>query len=78
MFRGSVKSTGYPLHSPVSPFTSPLVRLRVPSHFNWSLIINRDRFGGRVVIMLASGTRVRGFKPGRSRWGFLGHQKNGK
>jgi len=23
MFRGSVKSAGYPLHSPVSPFTSP-------------------------------------------------------
>jgi len=23
MFRGSVKDTGYPLHSPVSPFTSP-------------------------------------------------------
>ena len=23
VFRGSVKSTGYPLHSPVSPFTSP-------------------------------------------------------
>ena len=23
MFRGSVKGTGYPLHSPVSPFTSP-------------------------------------------------------
>ena len=37
MFRGSVKSTGYPLHSPVSPFTSPPVRHRVPSHFNWSL-----------------------------------------
>ena len=35
MFRGSVKSTGYPLHSPVSPFTSPPVRHRVPSHFNW-------------------------------------------
>jgi hypothetical protein len=34
MFRGSVKSTGYPLHSPVSP--SP-VRHRVPSRFNWSL-----------------------------------------
>jgi hypothetical protein len=31
-FRGSVKSTGYPLHSPVSP--SPH---RVPSHFNWTL-----------------------------------------
>jgi hypothetical protein len=38
MFRGSVKSTGYPLHSPVSPFTSPPVRRhRAPSHFNWSL-----------------------------------------
>ena len=37
MFRGSVKSTGYPLHSPVSPFISPLVRHRVPSHFNWTL-----------------------------------------
>ena len=37
MFRGSVKSTGYPLHSPVSPFTSPPVRHRVPSHFNWTL-----------------------------------------
>jgi hypothetical protein len=30
MFRGSVKSTGYPLHSPVSP----PVRHRVPPHFN--------------------------------------------
>jgi hypothetical protein len=38
MFRGSVKSTGYPLHSPVSPFTSSPVRHRVPSHFNWSLL----------------------------------------
>jgi hypothetical protein len=37
MFRGSVKSTGYPLHSPVSPFTSPPARHRVPSHFNWTL-----------------------------------------
>jgi hypothetical protein len=37
MFRGSVKGTGYPLHSPVSPFTSPPVSHRVPSHFNWSL-----------------------------------------
>ena len=35
MFRGSVKITGYPLHSPVSP--SPAVRHRVPSHFNWTL-----------------------------------------
>ena len=37
MFRGSVKGTGYPLHSPVSPFTSHPVRHRVPSHFNWTL-----------------------------------------
>ena len=37
VFRGSVKGTGYPLHSPVSPFTSRPARRRVPSHFNWSL-----------------------------------------
>jgi hypothetical protein len=37
MFRGSVKGTGYSQHSPVSPFTSPPVRHRVPSHFIWSL-----------------------------------------
>ena len=36
MFRGSVKSTGYPLHSPISP----PVRHRVPSHFNWTLLIS--------------------------------------
>jgi len=33
VFRGSVKSTGYPLHSPVPPS----VRHRVPSHCNCSL-----------------------------------------
>jgi len=32
VFRGSVKGTGYQLHSPVSPFTSPPVCHRVPSH----------------------------------------------
>jgi hypothetical protein len=36
MFRGSVKSTGYPLHSLVSPSLPP-VRHRLPSHFNWTL-----------------------------------------
>jgi len=35
-FRGSVKGTGYPLHSRF-PSTSPPVRHRVPSHFIWSL-----------------------------------------
>jgi len=37
MYRGSLKGTGYPLLSPISPLTSPPVRHRVPSHFNWSL-----------------------------------------
>ena len=37
MFRGSVKSTGYPLHSPVSPSLSSPVPHRVPLHFNWIL-----------------------------------------
>ena len=37
-FRGSVKSTGYPLHLPVSPSLPP-VRHRVPSRFNWTLPI---------------------------------------
>jgi hypothetical protein len=37
MFRGSVTSTGYPLHSSVSPsLPLPCVH-RVPSRFNWSL-----------------------------------------
>ena len=42
MFRGSVKGTGYPLHSPVSSLTSPPARHRVPSHFNWSLVSCKD------------------------------------
>ena len=37
MFRGSVKSTGYPLHSPVSPSLPPPLRYRVPLLFNWTL-----------------------------------------
>jgi hypothetical protein len=49
MFRGSVKSTGYPLHSPVSP--SPPVRHRMPSHFNWSL--PREMWGNIVVKLIA-------------------------
>ena len=32
--------------------------------------INKDGFRGLVVSMLASGTQVFGFKPGRSRWIF--------
>ena len=37
MFRGSVKSTGYPLLFASFPFTSPPTRRRVPSHFSWTL-----------------------------------------
>jgi len=42
MFRGSVKGSGYPFHSPVSPFTSPPVRHRVSSHFNCSLLADTN------------------------------------
>ena len=37
MFWGSVKSTVYPLQSPVSPSLPHPVRHCVPSHFNWAL-----------------------------------------
>ena len=37
MFRGSVKSIGYPLHLPVFPFNSPPLRRRVPSRLNCTL-----------------------------------------
>jgi hypothetical protein len=37
MYRGSVKGTGYPLHSAFFPLTCPSMRYRVPSHFNCSL-----------------------------------------
>jgi len=36
MFWCSVKGTGYPLRSPVSPSLPSTVRHRVPSNFNWS------------------------------------------
>jgi len=45
MFRDSVKGTGYPLHSYSFPFTSPPVRRRVPSRFNWPLPQAQDHLG---------------------------------
>jgi hypothetical protein len=36
----------------------------------------QDGFGGLVVSMLASGTRVRGLKPSRSRWIFQASEKS--
>ena len=35
-----------------------------------------DGFGGLMVRMLVSGTRVRGFKPGQSRWIFRASEKS--
>jgi hypothetical protein len=51
MFRGSVKSTGYPLHSPVSPSLPPLPCVTVCRHISpglyifslQQLVINRIR-----------------------------------
>ena len=40
--------------------------------FEKKVIESKDGFGGLVVSMLASGTQVCGFKPGRSRWIFTG------
>ena len=40
------------------------------SHVCVNVTANAGGFGGLVVSMLASGTRVRGFEPGRSRWIF--------
>ena len=34
--------------------------------------MSQDGFGGLVVNILASGTQIRGFNPGRSRWIFTG------
>ena len=48
------------------------VRVRRLESFN----IHNDGFGGLVVSMLASGTWVRGFKPGRSRWIFRTSEKS--
>jgi hypothetical protein len=55
MFGGSVKSTGYPLHLPFSPFTFPPVRHRVPLHLSWTLLLIRvyifDVFCAHLYIM---------------------------
>jgi hypothetical protein len=40
-----------------------------------TLPLAEDGFGGLVVTMLASGSRVRGFEPDRSRWIFFQCEK---
>jgi len=44
-FRGSVKGTDHPIHSPVLPFTTPPVCHRVPPHFNWTLPTGKQLSG---------------------------------
>jgi hypothetical protein len=43
--------------------------------YQWRVTVNTDGFGGKVVSMLASGSRVRGFEPDRSRWIFFRCEK---
>jgi len=60
MFVGSVKDTGYPLYSPVSPS----LPLRVPSHFSWNLPILYRRLAvaeGRTGWMRSLNTNVTKF-----------------
>ena len=50
IFRGSVKSTGYPLHSPVSP-SLPLPSVTVCHHISTGVYLkNRCRVGPRAVL----------------------------
>ena len=46
--------------------------LEVTTCFHVGVNVTVEGFGGLVVSMLASGTQVCGFKPGRSRWIFTG------
>jgi hypothetical protein len=59
MFRGSVKSTGYLLHSPVSPSVPLPASPCAPSHFNWSLTRNVKRCVLEIPCgLLSPGTRA--------------------
>jgi len=56
-------------------FTTMVNRI-INSSINERVTQQVDDFGGLVVSMLTSGTRVRGFKPGRSRWIIRASQKS--
>jgi hypothetical protein len=51
--------------------SSAKVLLKLFGQIKLKVTASLDGFGGLVVSMLASGSRVRGFKRGRSRWIFL-------
>ena len=65
-FEGRKKSHGYLMISEI-PSDIPTRNLQNKSK---SLPLHQSGFGGLVVNMLTSGTRVRGFEPGRSHWIF--------
>jgi hypothetical protein len=67
------------IRSPDRPARSEsLYRLRYPGHSIHNSHTLNDSFGGLVVSMLASGSRVRGFEPDRSRWIFSNVNSEGK
>jgi hypothetical protein len=47
-----------------------VIKLKKNYNIHCTVSSQNDGFGSLVVRMLASGSRVRGFKPGRSRWIF--------
>ena len=60
----------FALHKWCNDWVMPNGRIMV--RINVKVTIVYDGFGGLVVSMLASGTQVCGFKPGRIRWIFTG------
>jgi len=48
VFWGRVRDYWLPTPLACFPFTSPTVRHRVPSGFNWALLLNAQKRGGRV------------------------------
>jgi hypothetical protein len=63
MFRGSVESTGYPLHSPVSP-SLPLPCVTVCHHISTGVYTVTDVYGDRGTFIFAVNTTY----PSRSAW----------
>ena len=53
-----------------SGYQAPCLHEYAEQDMNLTTYLGPDGFGGLVVSMLASGTQVCGFKPGRSRWIF--------
>jgi len=71
MFRGSVKGTGYPLHSPVSP-SLPLPCVTVCNHISIGLYLYH--FLMRVSNCLKMGFRLENFSNFRTEGSITGHE----